>query len=169
MNLPNTDQLDKVLALAESVHDGEALGAIRTAQRILSRNGLSIRDLARAATVNGATARPAPSTGSFTLFSSRQNGLDVQIVQMRQQLNDLQSQLQTQELQLEFWRRRAADLEQTQMQAQAEAQRWRILAKETAEQLWDLGQSMQHIEPSGATPFEDELGAGEACVLEKTA
>ena len=49
MNRQILNKLDKVLALADSDHDGEALVAVRKARQMLSNDGLSFGDLARVA------------------------------------------------------------------------------------------------------------------------
>jgi hypothetical protein len=147
MNDRLSEQLDKILALADSTHDGEALVAVRKARQIMSRDGISFGDLARAAANGQTPGRPVPRTGMFSFLSSHNDHLESQIVHMRQQLEDLRAQMQTQDLQLDFWRRRATDLEQSSTQATYDAERWKKLARETAEKLWDIGQSIGGEEP----------------------
>jgi hypothetical protein len=140
MNERIPEQLDKILALADSNHENEAVVAVRKARQILTRDGLSFGDLARAAS----THRPnyTKPSGMFSFLSGQRDHLESQIYHLRQQLEDLQAQMQTQDLQLDFWRRRATDLEQYTTSAQVEAERWKKLARETAERLWDIGQSI---------------------------
>lgn len=54
------DKLAKVLAMAESDHQGEALSALRAARIMLSRAGLSFRDLAQMARSGSPAAEPPP-------------------------------------------------------------------------------------------------------------
>src|ERR1700743_2075721 len=97
------EQLEKVLALADSSHDGEAINALRKARQMLSRDGLSFGDLARIA------ARPR--FNPMSLFAAgNTTQLETQIIHMRQQLQDAKIDLQAQDIQLDFWRRRAGDL-----------------------------------------------------------
>jgi hypothetical protein len=133
-----TAQLDKILALADSSHDGEALGAVRMARQMLSKDGLSFGDLARAA-----STYQARRTSPFSLFSGANLHLETQLVQLRQRLDDLQAEKQAQDIQMEFWRQRASELEQNFNVQVAEVERWRKLARETVEKLWDLGQYLQ--------------------------
>jgi hypothetical protein len=133
------EQLDKILALADSSHDGEAVVAVRKARQMLNRDGLSFGDLARAAVKQGSTGKAA---GMFSFLSAHKDHLESEVGYLRQQLEDLQAQMQTQDLQLDFWRRRATDLEQSSTQAYHEAERWKKLARDTAERLWDIGQSI---------------------------
>ncbi|MDR3449923.1 MAG: hypothetical protein P4M15_09325 [Alphaproteobacteria bacterium] len=142
MNERVPEQLDKILALADSSHDGEAAAAVRKARQILIRDGLSFGDLARAASRGGHLKSP----GVFSFWAGHRDNLESEITHLRQQLEELQSQMQTQELQLDFWRRRSADLEQSQAHAHSESERWKKLARDTAEQLWDMGQSLKEGE-----------------------
>jgi len=138
MNEPIPEQLDKILAMADSSHDGEAVVAVRKARQMLSRGGLSFGDLARAA-----SGKQSPKASSvFSFLSGQRDHLESHIHHLRQQLEDLQAQMRTQDLQLDFWRRRAMDLEQGTTHAQSEAERWKKLARETAERLWDVGQNI---------------------------
>jgi len=141
-----SSQLEKVLALADSSHDAEAVVAVRKARQILSRDGLSFSDLARAA-----TPRPVLNR-AFSIFSTPQVNLDAQLIQLRQKLDDLQADMDGQSFQIEFWRRRATELEQNFHTARTEAERWRKLARETVEKLWDLGQDIKNEELSSDAP-----------------
>jgi hypothetical protein len=144
------EQLDKILALADSNHEGEAVVAVRKARQMLSRDGLSFGDLARA--VSSHTY--IKSTGVFSFLSGGREYMESQIHHLRQQIEDLKSELQTQDFQLDYWRRRAFDLEQTSQHSQSEADRWKNLARETANRLWDIGRSIgcQEFMESEPTP-----------------
>jgi chromosome segregation ATPase len=134
MDQHRVDQLDKVLALADSAHEGEAVGAVRMARHLLSKNGLSFGDLARAA-----SGRSRFSL-SRALFSGQHVHLEAQIAQLQQQVSDLANEGQNLATQIEFWRRRAFELEQQLNLSSSDAQRWKQLARETAERLWDISQ-----------------------------
>jgi len=152
MNEQFNEQLDKILALADSAHDGEALVAVRKARQVLSRGGLSFSDLARAAVSRQVQAK-AP--GVFSFLSGQREHLESQILHLRQQVEDMRAQLQTQDLQLDFWRRRAADLEQNNIQVHNDAERWKNLARETADRLWQTGQHIQAEEIAAVLPQLD--------------
>jgi hypothetical protein len=142
-------QLDKVLALVDSTHEAEALVAVRKAREMLSRDGLSFGDLARAA--------QKPRVNLPFGFLSNQNvvALETEILQLRQEMEIMRAEKIAHEFQADMWRQRATELEQKIGIAQAEAERWRQLAKDTVEKLWDLGQSMQE-EGRGEAPSPDE-------------
>jgi hypothetical protein len=148
MSKPTSTQLDKVLALADSNHDGEALVAVRMARQLLSRDGLCFSDLARAAVQKPRMNLP------FGFFSGQHIvNLETEILQLRQELEDLRSAKVEQEAQAEMWRLRTVELEQKLSGSQTEAVRWRQLARDTVEKLWDLGQSIQQDEPN-SEPLE---------------
>jgi hypothetical protein len=150
MDQKPSEQLDKVLALADSSHEAEAIVAVRKARQMLSRDGLSFADLAHAA-----MRRPGLNR-VYSIFSGPQVHLETQIIRLRQKLDDLQADLQSQAVQLEFWRRRAAELEQHFNLSQSEAERWRQLARDTVEKLWDLGQEVCAEEFASDAPAADE-------------
>lgn len=145
MNQHQVDQLDKVLALVDSNHEGEAVGAVRMARQMLSRDGLNFSDLARAASTNRSRFSLTRS-----LFSGQAVHLEAQIAQLQQLINDLRSDNQSLTTQNEFWRRRAFEMEQQLNISQSDAQRWKQLARETAEKLWDIS----HI--ASQTEWTDE-------------
>ncbi|MDR3424685.1 MAG: hypothetical protein P4M13_06350 [Alphaproteobacteria bacterium] len=158
MNQRVSEQLDKILALADSNHDGEALVAVRKARQMLSRDGLSFGDLARAAS----TQTYAKSSSMWSFLSGQRNHYEARIQHLLQQLDDLQAQMQTQDLQLGFWRRRAMELEQTSTHAQSEAERWKKLASETADRLWEIGRTvgMEEFAAKEAMPEAEKATAG---------
>src|SRR5579871_4658050 len=135
-----SEQLNKVLALADSSHDGEALVAIRKARQILSKDGLSFGDLAIAAAMRVRRNMP------FSFFAHSQDHLEAQIVQLRSRIDALQQESATQAGQAEFWRQRAIELEQSLNVRRSEAQRWRRLAQETVDKLWDIGREVRRDE-----------------------
>jgi len=142
MNQPVISQLDKILALADSSHDGEALVAVRKARQMLSRDGLSFGDLARAAQQKPRVNLP------FGFFSNTHMvHLETENVRLQQEALDARHERDQQEYQADLWRQRAIELEQKLSITQAEAERWRQLARDTVDKLWDLGQTMQGKEP----------------------
>jgi hypothetical protein len=153
MNQRTVDQLDKVLALADSSHEGEAVGAVRKARQMLSRDGLSFGDLARAASTKARFSLPR------SLFSGQLVHLEAQIVQLQQLVRDMRGDNQSLQTQIEFWRRRAFEMEQQLNLTQSESQRWKQLARETAEKLWDMSQYAKV--PEAAETKADDLPISE--------
>ncbi|WP_207455602.1 hypothetical protein [Azospirillum sp. SYSU D00513] len=145
------DKLAKVLAMAESEHEGEALSALRAARVLLGRSGLSLRDLAQAARPvarpvtrdgdagAGAAARARPSP------PGRTPPPDQLVPALRRQVQELEREVAA--------LRRQIDRSSGEAERQRdEADRWRGIARETADRLWDLGKSMEgrHSRHSGA-------------------
>jgi SMC interacting uncharacterized protein involved in chromosome segregation len=147
------EQLDKILALADSNHEGEAVVAVRKARQMLSRDGLSFGDLARAVSCHTRIKSP----GVLSFLSGGQEYMESQINHLKQQVDDLKSELQTQDFQLDFWRRRAFDLEQSSKSAQSDAIRWKQLASDTADRLWDIGRSIGCEEFMTSEPTPEAL------------
>lgn len=164
MNDPMHEQLDKILALADSTFDAEAVVAVRKARQVLSRGGLSFGDLARAATSGPIQAR---IPGQLAYLSGQKEHLESQIHYLRQQVEDLKAQMQSQDLQIDFWRRRAAELEQGSTKAQDDAERWKKLARETAEKLWDIGQKIHKDEFASVKPAPESMPRPQAKVVAK--
>lgn len=129
------DKLAKVLAMAESEHQGEALSALRAARIMLSRAGLSFRDLARGARPVAAAPEPPPSTAEAPP-PDRPPPPDQLVQGLRRQVRDLELEVAGLKRQLE---KSSGDMERQR----EEADRWRSLARETAEKLWDLGKALE--------------------------
>lgn len=154
MNNRVLEQIDKVLALTESNHDGEALEALRTARRMLEREGLSFTDLVQA-------ARRARLADHRALFSGTQGQLEAQMDLLHDEINAHIEQNQSLSGQIEFWKRRAFELEQMLSLNQAEAARWKEMARETAERLWDLGQMARADAFLSPDPAPEDLMSNE--------
>ncbi|KAA0682819.1 hypothetical protein DS843_05245 [Roseomonas genomospecies 6] len=121
--------------MAESEHQGEALSALRAARIMLSRAGLSFRDLARGARPVAAAPEPPPSTAEAPP-PDRPPPPDQLVQGLRRQVRDLELEVAGLKRQLE---KSSGDMERQR----EEADRWRSLARETAEKLWDLGKALE--------------------------
>ena len=133
------DKLAKVLAMAESEHQGEALSALRAARIMLSRAGLSFRDLAQGARPAGARSAPAsepPPTVVTPAPPDRPPPPDQLVQGLRRQVKDLELEIAGLKRQLE---KTSGEMERQR----DEADRWRSLARETAEKLWDVGKALE--------------------------
>lgn len=132
------DKLAKVLAMAESEHQGEAMSALRAARIMLSRAGLTFRDLALAAArPPGDAASQAPiTTPPPSAPPAKPPPAEQMLLGLRRQVNDLEREIAVLSRQL--------DKAVTEAEKQREeADRWRTLARETAEKLWDLGKALE--------------------------
>lgn len=129
------DKLAKVLAMAESEHQGEALSALRAARIMLSRAGLTFRDLAERARNDQPSPEPPPTIITPTT-PAQPPPPDELVHGLRRQVRDLELELATLRRQLD---KTANDLDRHK----DEAERWRTLARETAEKLWDVGKALE--------------------------
>ncbi len=124
------EKLAKVLAMAESEHHGEALSALRAARIILSRSGMTFRDLAIGVrSQTGSADLPA-------VITPKSPQADEVELTLRRQITDLECDLAALKRQLD---KTNGELEKQK----EEADRWRALARETAEKLWDLGKVVE--------------------------
>ncbi|MBP2301971.1 hypothetical protein [Azospirillum picis] len=130
------DKLAKVLAMAESEHQGEALSALRAARIMLSRAGLSFRDLAERARSPAAPAPEPPPTVVQPGAPAQPPAPDDLVRGLRRQVRDLELELATLRRQFD---KAAGDADRHR----EDADRWRALARETAEKLWDMGKALE--------------------------
>jgi len=132
------DKLAKVLAMAESEHQGEAMSALRAARIMLSRAGLTFRDLALAARQPADTPPRSPITTPPPAAAppAKPPPPDQMMLGLRRQVSDLEREVTA--------LKRRLDKAVTEAEKQREeADRWRTLARETAEKLWDLGKALE--------------------------
>ena len=127
------DKLAKVLAMAESEHQGEALSALRAARIMLSRAGMNFRDLADGARPRPAAGAPSPEAPPPP---AKAPPADEVALALRRQVTDLERELAALKRQLD---KTSGELDKQK----DEADRWRSLARETAEKLWDLGKALE--------------------------
>lgn len=130
------DKLAKVLAMAESEHQGEALAALRAARIILARSGMSFKDLALAARPAVKPAPPPRPEAPPPEPPVRTPPPDVLVQGLRRQVGTLEVEVDALRRELE---RVTGELDKQR----EEADRWRLLARETAEKLWDLGKALE--------------------------
>lgn len=119
----NRDRLAKILALAASNRDGEALSALRKASGMLNTVGLDLGDLARRFDGDPEPVRPAapaasrpPADAAYSGAAERRNGGEVQM--LLRQVSELHGRVARAEADSAFQR--------------AEAQHWHDLTIEAA-------------------------------------
>jgi chromosome segregation ATPase len=74
------------------------------------------------------------------------------LVELQQRLNLLQDETHRLSQQAAMWRQRVVELEQSLGQRKAESERWRQLAHDTVEKLWNFGRSMSCDEGTPSLP-----------------
>lgn len=133
------DKFAKVLALADSNHHGEAQSALRAARIMLARAGLTFRDLADRARQPEVSAQPAPAPSPYqpppgpntapVATTGGDEALRTQMRVMESRIRELEQNLEKQQGEL--------------VRQRQETSRWHTLARETAEQLWDVGKVLE--------------------------
>lgn len=133
MNNTNRIRLLKVLALADSSHDGEAVAAVRAARQLLAQEGMSFADLA-----NGAVDIVTLAQDNVTQL----RGLEIQVTDLQRRLLDALRQLHDRNQALTAATNKLQQLEQNAEKTKGEVEKWRNLARDTANKLWDIGQQI---------------------------
>ena len=112
-------RINKVLALTDSAHDGEALAALRVTRNILSDKGMCLSsmlsDVVRAsqqATKNVEFVRP-----SEDIMSALQRN----ILELQKKISALQARAVEQQTEVHYWRNRAVKAEKALGAAQIDA------------------------------------------------
>jgi len=144
-------RLTKVLALAESDQDGEALAALRAAQHMLAAQGMTLEDLVLAA------ATPLRGRARHDIDASRglMKALQSRLAAAEDEINGLRKDLGYATRLAERWKALADTTLRDTARHQAAADKWRALARRTADHLWDLGQQLQAVDDTPTIPVTD--------------
>ena len=97
------DKFAKVLAMAESDHHGEAQSALRAARIMLSRAGLSFRDLAAMARESDGWPVPPPEQAAFVPTNVPGAGEDTwrrKVRELEARVRELENTVETQDAEL---------------------------------------------------------------------
>lgn len=114
----NSERLAKILALADSPVDGEALAALRLAQNLLAVNGLTFADLLAA-------------------------GMPFHATELQRENTQLKQNLAVAHADAERWKSLALAMGGDSARHIAAAEKWRALARTAADHLWELGRQLQ--------------------------
>ncbi|HYD32623.1 MAG TPA: hypothetical protein VEB64_17405 [Azospirillaceae bacterium] len=138
----DADKFAKVLALVDSDHHGEALSALRAARSMLARAGMSFHDLARQVRKNGsprAEPEPAPPPPPPPSPPSR----STETAHALARVEELEHQIRELEHEVRKTHKLLSRQQRTLDRQKDETERWRKLARDTAEQLWDMGRALE--------------------------
>jgi chromosome segregation ATPase len=138
-------KLSKILALADSSQEGEALAAVRMARQMLAQEGMSFADLLagkQSMTSRHARAQAQAPQSQAVETASEIKALQQKVAELQRNLLLSQSQLQERNNALAAVTYRAQHLELQVTRAQQEVEKWRDLARDTANKLWDIGQQI---------------------------
>lgn len=142
-SMAQIEKLVKVLALTSSDQDGEALAALRQARQMLFTHGLSLADLAAMLAI---TPAPKAKRAEIDVTRGLMKAYEARLQSLEQQNRALQKDLVMAERAISRWREMAEATGRDSNKHQAAADKWRALARSTADQLWDLGQQLQALD-----------------------
>lgn len=99
------EKLNKVLALADSSHEGEAMAALRATRTLLKYRGISLSGLLQEAMQmrGAAIQRPSLESSGMDVVVSLQR----EIIQLQQKVSHLQMELREQQSEARHWRQKA--------------------------------------------------------------
>lgn len=148
----NLDRLAKVLALADSPSDGEALAAMRLAQQMLGARGMTFADLgtllARADTSFTPHGTHTRSRAEIDVSRGIIKAYEVRIVALEKENALIKKDLAAAERMMERWKNLAVSTGSDSAKHLAAAEKWRNLARTTADHLWELGRQLQAVDES---------------------
>ena len=134
------DKLVKVLALADSAQEGEALAALRAARQLMEKLRLSFADMVMAAFRLRTRGGWRPDAAADAYIQSLQD----QVRDLMQRTSLLQRSLDVQTQRAQMAQKAAEMAAVALARAKTDNDQWRHLARDTAEKLWDLGRQMEH-------------------------
>ncbi len=102
MNSNALDKLSKVLALADSGHDGEAIAALRAARSMLHSDGLNLSGVLQTAIAERRNEVVQQRGGVVT-------SLQKEVVQLQFQIAKLQRDLREQQAETQHWKKQAEE------------------------------------------------------------
>lgn len=153
-SMAQIEKLMKVLALTDSDQDGEALAALRQARQMLFAHGLSLADLAATLAI---TPAPKQKRAEIDITRGLIKAYEVRLQNLEKQNRAMQKDLVLAERAITRWRELAEVTNRDSAKHQAASDKWRDLARNTANHLWELGQQLQALDgtiDSGAESAE---------------
>lgn len=152
-SIAHIEKLMKVLALTDSDQDGEALAALRQARQMLFTHGLSLTDLAATLATSPA---PRQKRAEIDITRGLIKAYETRLENLEKENRRLQKDLVLAERAIVRWRELAEATNRDSAKYQAAADKWRVLARNTADHLWELGQQLQTMD---ATPSDSTVEA----------
>ena len=137
MSVGALDKLNKVLALADSAQDGEAMAALQAARKLLHHDGMNLSDVLQSAL---AQKRLEKFNATQNEFVSVRGGA---AAILQREVLQLQAQLREKNLEIQHWRAIAEDKTRQLNKAHAERDHWHALARQAANTLWDVGKRIK--------------------------
>lgn len=130
------DKLSKVLALADSGHDGEAMAALRTARNLLDGDGVSLSEVLR-------TALDERSPEFVKVRGGVVATLQKDVLALQTQVRDLQRQLRERQQDVHYWKKLAEENAAIFKKAASDKARFEGLTKNAMLRLADILREME--------------------------
>jgi flagellar biosynthesis chaperone FliJ len=138
------DKLSKVLALADSAQDGEAMAALRAARKLLHHDGINLSDILQSALAQKRLEKTNLLQNEFvTVRGGAAAILQREVLHLQAQLRDCKNQLQEKKSEAQHWRAIAEAKTRQLSKAHAERDHWYALARQAANTLWDVGKRIK--------------------------
>lgn len=133
------EKLSKVLALADSGHDGEAMAALRAARNMLTNDGVSLSHVLQSAIADRRPEVVQVRGGVVT-------ALQKEVIQLQMQLAKAQRDLREQMAESQHWKRQAEDNARKFKKQAVDIDLRQRRMNEAARNLADIAKSIESID-----------------------
>lgn len=134
-------KLDKILALCDSPHAGEALAALRALRTVLQADGASLAELLQRAVVE----RPDPLSPTALHQAATLLTLQREMLHLQQKNMQLQNEYLLQQREARHWRITAEQRNDRLSKTIAERDRLQLFLNDMAEKINTLSLSLRHL------------------------
>lgn len=139
MTTSSLEKLSKVLALADSGHDGEAMAALRAARSMLRTDGVNLSEVLK-------TALQERRNEHVQVRGGVVNSLQREVVQLQIKLAAVQRDLREQQQEAQHWRKQAEENARKLKAESAEKIHYKVQSKTVAEKLMELAKALENDE-----------------------
>ncbi|MBY0428019.1 MAG: DUF2786 domain-containing protein [Alphaproteobacteria bacterium] len=133
------EKLNKVLALADSGHDGEAMAALRAARNMLTNDGVSLSHVLQSAIAERRPEVVQVRGGVVT-------ALQKEVIQLQMQLAKAQRDLREQMAESQHWKRQAEDNARKYKKLAVDVDLRQRRMNEAARNLADIAKSIESFD-----------------------
>ena len=132
------EKLSKVLALADSGHDGEAMAALRAARNMLTHDGVSLSHVLQSAI--------ADRRSEVVVRGGVVTALQKEVIQLQMQLAKAQRDLREQMAESQHWKRQADENARKLKKQAVDVDLRQRRLKDAARNLADIAKSIESID-----------------------
>lgn len=138
MTVTALEKLSKVLALADSGHDGEAMAALHAARRLLRTDGVNLSDVLQEALDD--------RQNYVQVRGGIVNALQRDVIAMQVRLSEMHRDLREQQKETQHWKKLAEENTRKLKTAAADNERLRQITRTMATQLSGMLQALEDEE-----------------------